>query len=211
MMSVTAKVNNFFGRKHTEVTKLQNRLWHLGRHHIIETKRKMSDSRKGKKLSEVHKQKLSLALRGKPKPWLVGKPRSKEIMMKVSLSQKGTKHNISEQCRRNIGNATRERNLHLVFPTKDTKPERLLQLALSMKEISYEKHKSIFGRPDIFIEPNLCIFVDGKYWHTLPKSIQRDTIVNEKLEKDGYKILRFSDQEIYNSINNVVEQIEKII
>ena len=56
-----------------------------------------------------------------------------------------------------------------VLPVKDTKPEKDLQEILNEKGIEFEKHKSILGQPDIFIEPNTCIFVDGDYWHANPE------------------------------------------
>lgn len=48
---------------------------------------------------------------------------------------------------------------------------------------------------------------DGEYWHSLDKVKKRDIIVTERLEKTGYKIIRFSDQEIINNIRNVIHSI----
>ena len=31
------------------------------------------------------------------------------------------------------------------------------------------KHKPIRGQPDVFIHPNICVFVDGDRWHANPK------------------------------------------
>ena len=55
-----------------------------------------------------------------------------------------------------------------VIPTKDTKPEKFMQKLLTDTKIEFEKHKPILGQPDIFIKPNICIFVDGDYPHANP-------------------------------------------
>ena len=68
------------------------------------------------------------------------------------------------------------------MPLKDTKPERILQKLLKTKKIPFIKHKPILGQPDIFIKPNICIFVDGDYWHANPKKYKRDG-----KEESGFK------------------------
>lgn len=117
----------------------------------------------------------------------------------------------------------RQGRLKQIFPQKDSKPEKMLQLALDLAEIKYEKHKPITGQPDIFIEPNLCIFVDGCYWHgciicrgikildnvIIQKSIERDQIVNEKLQNEGYIVIRIWEHTIMNSDSTkIIETIK---
>ena len=48
-----------------------------------------------------------------------------------------------------------------------------------LNEIGIEwKHKGVLrAQPDIFIEPNICIFVDGDYWHCNPN----DYVYKKKL------------------------------
>lgn len=83
-----------------------------------------------------------------------------------------------------------------VIPIKDTSIEVALQNALKEKGIEFEKHKPIFGQPDIFIEPNICIFADGDYWHNLEKSKKRDAEVNITLQLMGYKVIRLWEHDI---------------
>jgi len=100
-----------------------------------------------------------------------------------------------------------EARLHQVIPTKDTTIEVFLQDALNEQNIIFETHKSIFGQPDIFIEPNICIFADGDYWHNLPKSIERDVEVNRNLTVNGYVVLRFMEHQIRKDLASCIEVI----
>lgn len=100
----------------------------------------------------------------------------------------------------------------------NTKPERFLKSMLSVNGIEYDSQKQIFGVPDIFIEPNICIFVDGCYWHeckkcgyntheTTSKKSQRDILVNEKLKSLGYMTVRIWEHEIYDNLNRCLDKI----
>lgn len=94
-----------------------------------------------------------------------------------------------------------------IFPMKDTSIEIALQKALKERGIEFETHKTIFGQPDIFIKPNICIFADGDYWHTIPKSIPRDKLVNVTLQLMGYKVLRFWEHDIKKRLDWCICQI----
>jgi very-short-patch-repair endonuclease len=217
-------------------------------------------AKKGVRLSEEHKYKLSLAHKGKPsyrkgKTYLelYGKERSQKIKImrivkirgkhhtdehkkKLSLANKGslkiifarmkqhpephlgkkhtdkTKNSISSKMQGrlswNIGKKgiysaetlqkMRTARLKHVCPLKDTKPEIEVQNALKQLNIDFKKHFPILGQPDIFIEPNICIFVDGVYWHFNRQQIIRDTSVTRRLEEQGYVVYRFWDDEILN-------------
>ena len=173
---------------------------------------------KGKKLSLETRNKLSISHKGQV-PWNKGKSdiyslfvRSKMSKSAIKKFQNGFIHPM--QGRKHKPESLekfKQKRPNWVIPKKDTKPERLLQEALTAENIIFETHKAILGQPDIFIEPNLCIFVDGDYWHNLPKSIQRDTFVNEQLEKQGYKILRFWEHEIYENMSNITITIITVI
>ena len=105
----------------------------------------------------------------------------------------------------------REKRLHQVFPQKDSKLEVTLQNALTENKIEFKKHQPIMGQPDIFIEPNICIFADGKYWHTLPKVVDRANRVNKYLIDNKYKVLRFSEQDIKCNIGKCISEIKNIV
>lgn len=92
----------------------------------------------------------------------------------------------------------------------NTKPEKIVESILNELEIPYEKQKPIFGIPDFFIEPNYCIFVDGDYWHSRPKQIERDREVNEYLTSHGYNVLRFWEHEVYKKREKVRRTLENV-
>jgi DNA mismatch endonuclease (patch repair protein) len=86
------------------------------------------------------------------------------------------------------------------YNSKNTMPELLLRSELTNRKIDFELNKKIFGHPDIFIKPKICIFVDGNYWHNYPNGNGRDKKVNETLEKSGYKVIRFWESDICCSV-----------
>lgn len=70
-----------------EALKGENSYWY-GKTFSKEHKKKLSESLKGKKLSEAHKQKLSEAFKGKNHPFY-GKHHTEETKQKISKSKKG--------------------------------------------------------------------------------------------------------------------------
>ena len=181
------------GRKHSEETKRKM----TGRRHTEETKRKMSKSRKGKKtgrkLSEEHKKKLTFKGRkhtkkSKKKISLAGVGRvvTEETRKRISLTEKGKI--ISEETRMKLirtfstpefRELRRVQRSRIKLPMKDTKPEKIVQAFCKSKKIKFQTHKWFdlgFQRAevDLFIEPNICILVDGDYIHANPNLIKHD-------------------------------------
>lgn len=137
-----------------------------------------------------------------------GKAHSEEFRLMISKlntgktsPMKGKNHSEETKARLKI---TR---MHQVFPRVDSKPERMMQIALSLRGIKYEKHKPIYGQPDIFIEPNICIFVDGDYWHNRPEVQARDLEVNDTLEKQKYHVIRIWEKDVKQDVNKAVDLI----
>lgn len=69
----------------------------------------------------------------------------------------------------------------------------------SRKYCSYEC--LYIGQPDIFIEPNICLFIDGCYWHKCPtcgfgNGRERDMFVTGELQKQGYVVIRLWEHEV---------------
>jgi len=150
----------------------------------VESRKKMSVARLGKKLSEKTRQKMS---KNNSKYWT------------------GKKHSETSKQR------MREKRRFQKMPIKDTKPERMLQLALKIERITFETHKPIMGQPDIFIEPNICIFVDGDYWHRLHKTVIRDNLVNHELWKQGYHVIRMWESDILTNSKQTARNIMKLV
>lgn len=95
---------------------------------------------------------------------------------------------------------------------KDTSIELELDKILDGLNISYKKQKyELFGTPDRFIEPNICLFVDGEYWHNYPSRTEHDNDVTKKLSRDGYEVLRFWGNEVKKKKDFVKSEIKEAI
>jgi DNA mismatch endonuclease Vsr len=115
----------------------------------------------------------------------------------------------------------KEKRLLWTIPRKDTKIEVIMQNELTNRGISFKKHKSLHGQPDVFVEPNICVFVDGCWVHACPvhnpnggyKPLQgsdrrnHDTNITHKLEGSGYTVLRFWGHEIEEDVGSCVNKI----
>ena len=172
------------------------------------TKDKMRLIMKGNKRAFRHKHIASEETRKKISAANTGKIKlspSEETRRKISLAQKGKAK--SEETKEKMEIARRNR----VFPFKDTKIEVTLQNILMGNNIKFEKHKNLIGQPDIFIEPNICVFADGDYWHRNPLKFEsdycaggwvtqkvwdKDKKITEKLQNQGYIVLRFWESQI---------------
>ena len=82
----------------------------------------------------------------------------------------------------------------------------------------------------IFSEPDICIFVDGDYWHANPRFYKKnemisyprkkirasdkrkkDSNVTRRLRKDGFHVLRLWEYDIYNNTEKCLQKIIKAI
>jgi len=138
----------------------------------------------GKKETEVHKKNISLA-------------------MQKRKERDGYINSLETRIKQ------RNARMKQVLPNKDTSIEKKMQEKLLEENIEFEKHKSLIGQPDIFIEPNICIFADGDYWHRRFGAKERDEYVNKKLKEQGYKVLRFWESEINDNLTNTINIIKE--
>ena len=182
-----------------------------GKKHNSESKQKMREAKKdyipwnkGKNMCEETKEKLRISLKN-----IMNKP---EIKNKISGKNN---HGYGKKHTEDHIEKIRQARLHQKFPFKNSKPERFIQSVLSVNGIGYRTHEPILGQPDIFIEPNICVFVDGCYWHCCEKHgkgiyterIIRDEKVNNKLKDQGYKVIRIWEHEINSDIMGCLNKI----
>lgn len=217
------------GKKHSEETKIKfknRKAWNKGlTKNDDERIRKYSE-----KLSTIKKGVPNLKLKGTKRPWAsknLGKysklgnswRKGKGELFKGGKNYFFGKHH-SEETKQKL----REKRLTRIIPSKDTLPERMLQDSLKVAGIDFMTHKSILGQPDIFIEPNICIFADGCYWHGCEQCMDRnkleswirgkrvkDELITQKLINDGYIVLRFWEHEIHGDIDSCISQIKKCV
>jgi DNA mismatch endonuclease Vsr len=201
-----------------------------GRRHTPEEIQKQIKSQIGHHISDETRRKISISN--------TGKTHSLETRLKISLIQKGKK--LTEVHKQKLSLAFKGRKLkpetiekiriarlQQQLPVKDTAIEKILQTKLKEFGIEFETHKAIVGQPDIFIEPNICIFCDGDYWHGNPKLYndnhvitknqtalqirQKDSEVNAILEAGGYKVMRFWEYDIRKESDRCVGSILDVI
>lgn len=115
--------------------------------------------------------------------------------------------------------------------SKDTSIEILLRKELWKRGLRYQKNsKDVYGKPDIvFKGKRVAVFADSEFWHgkylmegkyipktntefwvkKIERNIERDKAVNQKLEDDGWTILRFWESDIRNRLPECADKVEK--
>jgi DNA mismatch endonuclease, patch repair protein len=109
--------------------------------------------------------------------------------------------------------------------SKDTKPELSLRKALWVRGLRYRIQ---YGKEKIdiaFPSQKIAVLVDGCFWHGCPlhshlpksneeywvpklkKNIERDHAKNQRLEAEGWTVLRFWEHELTN-IGEVIRRVE---
>jgi DNA mismatch endonuclease Vsr len=126
----------------------------------------------------------------------------------------------------------RRKNMQAVR-SKGSKIELMLGKELWKRGYRYRKNdKTVFGKPDfVFKKYKTVIFCDSEFWHgkdwskkksdiksniafwqkKIEGNIKRDILVNKRLTKEGWKIVRFWGKEIEKNMLICVEKFEKTI
>lgn len=124
----------------------------------------------------------------------------------------------------------RRKNMQAV-KNKDSEIELLLRKELWSRGLRYQKNsKKVFGKPDIvFIGKKIAVFCDSEFWHgydwenkkneiksrrefwipKIERNMQRDIEVTERLQSDGWTVLRFWGKEIKKNVIACADEIEK--
>ena len=117
--------------------------------------------------------------------------------------------------------------------SRDTSIELRLRKALWKKGYRYRKnYKKLPGTPDIVLTCyKIAIFCDSEFWHgydwehrkgdfkkhrefwirKIERNIERDKEVNEKLQAEGWTVLRFWGREIKHDLETCVMTIEQCL
>jgi len=112
---------------------------------------------------------------------------------------------------------------------KETNAEIILRKGLWRLGYRYRKnYKKLVGKPDIvFVKQKLVIFIDGEFWHgynweekkgkiksnseywikKIERNMQRDQEATKCLESEGWKVIRFWEQEIKKQPENCINLI----
>lgn len=126
----------------------------------------------------------------------------------------------------------RRKNMQAVR-NKDSKIEVMLRKELWSRGLRYRKNYSkVFGKPDIvFVRKKVAVFCDSEFWHgydwenkkneiksrrefwipKIERNMQRDIEVTEKLESEGWVVLRFWGKEIKKNLQECADIIERTV
>lgn len=126
----------------------------------------------------------------------------------------------------------RRRNMQAIR-SKDTTIELLLRKALWERGVRYRKnYKKLIGKPDIAITKyRIAVFCDSDYWHgydwgnrnqriksnrdywvpKIERNMKRDQEVTERLQHEGWIVLRFWEWQIRKKLSECVENVLQAI
>lgn len=126
----------------------------------------------------------------------------------------------------------RRKNMQAV-KNKDSKIEILLRKELWKRGLRYQKNSTdVFGKPDIvFKGKKVAVFCDSEFWHgfnwderkkdfkshqefwipKIERNMERDIEVTQKLETEGWKVIRFWGNEIKKETEKCANIIEKAV
>jgi DNA mismatch endonuclease (patch repair protein) len=114
---------------------------------------------------------------------------------------------------------------------KDSAIELTLRKELWSRGLHYRKNvKSVYGKPDIaFIGKKIAVFCDSEFWHgydweerkkdfkshqefwipKIERNMERDREVTERLESEGWTVIRFWGKEIKKNVSACADMIQK--
>jgi len=120
--------------------------------------------------------------------------------------------------------------------SKNTSPERILGKELWKLGLRYRKQYRITGKPDfVFVRTKIAVFCDGDFWHgnnwrirgmnnieeefaryspywvdKIKRNMERDQLVNETLEKEGWTVIRFWESSIRKNPQECAMEVYRI-
>ncbi len=111
--------------------------------------------------------------------------------------------------------------------------EVMLMKELWSRGLRYRKNvKTVYGKPDIaFIGKKVAVFCDSEFWHgynweerkhdfkshqefwipKIERNMERDKEVTNKLESDGWTVIRFWGKEIKKNLKECADIVEKTV
>ena len=115
---------------------------------------------------------------------------------------------------------------------RNTKTELMLRKYLKGKGLQLRIGSNLLGQPDIILpKKKTAVFVDGCFWHKCFKcfvkpatrtkfwmkkisgNVRRDKIVNRKLERSGWKVIRVWEHQIKENIvltgDRIIRKIQR--
>jgi len=127
-------------------------------------------------------------------------------------NMKGKHHTL--ETKKKISRATIKQLASGKMKRKDTSIELKMERELKRNNIYYQKQVPLCNITvaDFYLpEYKIIIYADGDYWHNLPEVKDRDKNQNKILEKNGYKVFRFTETEINKSAKDVLVKLQNAL
>lgn len=186
-----------------------------------EHSKKISQSLKGRKLSNDHINKIKLNALKNPNYGMKNKRHTVEAKNLQGKSMRGRHHTLEtcqsiskNGCGKHLGPFTVEHRNKIkiarskqIFPKKDTSIEIKIQNYLKdlglefythqyMKEIEHTYQCDILIPIQNCINQKTIIECDGDYWHDYPNGNEKDHLRTKELIKQGFRVIRLWENEI---------------
>lgn len=97
-----------------------------------------------------------------------------------------------------------------------TTPEKTIARKLRKIKCSFEEQKLIrlnnkkWTHPDFYISPNICLYIDGVYWHSFKDTKTRDKRNNKELRNKNFRVYRIKDTTIKKGEKSYINKLLKI-
>lgn len=226
--------NPFFGKKHTKKTRKKISAMATGRIISQETRDKISKTNSGKRcgkenpmygkegywkdkhLSDDTKKKISKKLKGDKHPNF-NKHLTDEHKLKISLSNIGKKVSKETKKKMSLNMIDRiSKNPEEFFKKmspKFSKGHRRIETILKDNSVNFiHEYKILSYSIDIFLpDYNVCLEIDGEYWHSFPEKKKFDKNRDKKIKELGYKVIRLwhNKEAMKISFEELIKKIEK--
>lgn len=221
----SSRVHNNWGHNKDAITKsteTRRKQYESGERIQWNKGKKWNDTFSEEKIDELMETYSNEERNGKISEKLKGVPKSEEHKFKLKEAFNTDKYKKikSEEMKERIKNKQ--------FSLSSKLEEDFINDFIKPLNIEYETQyylKDIHQYCDIYIpSKNLIIECDGSFWHCDPRlfpngavydyqkrKIERDSIKNDYLVKNGFKLLRFWELDIINQPEYVKDEIKKII
>lgn len=195
-----------------------------GWNHSDETKRKMSEIRKGMKFTDEHRKNLSISHLGKKpvgiRKSLKGFKHTDVARRNMSEGQKKryaerpvtykVRMNMSEAHKSDVHIKRAKENIIDILRRRESGAEKLLREKLVDCGVGFERQYVVNDGEFIFdfkIGDNLLLECDSEYWHSSPQMVSQDHKKNVWAKKNGFNLIRVKEDDVLKgkfSIRSVI-------
>jgi hypothetical protein len=166
-----------------------------------------------RKHTDEERQKISSSNKGKKHDWNWTTGKSKETDNRIRLSAERSsvsRRKISKKRLSEIGRLGRSLTPSLRRSKDEIHLYNLLKEGGFPVKAQVRINRGSFTDVDIFYEPNICIYWDGIYYHSLPDVLKTDEKINKMLIDNDFRVLRITGNR-KNNFDLVFEKIQEFV